>query len=137
MESQLCLETRRRVQEIADEVARETAANAEVHREHERRIKQLEESGKRQSDILVTLQKQADAIESMNGKIDTFSEKVDSKIDSMSERMECIVNRQDQRITNLEKEPGEKWKKISFEVIKYLVIAAVGAGVAFLTKGGI
>lgn len=137
MENQLCLETRRRVQEIADEVARETAANAEVHREHERRIKQLEESGKRQSDILVTLQKQADAIESMNGKIDTFSEKVDSKIDSMSERMEGIVNRQDQRITNLEKEPGEKWKKISFEVIKYLVIAAVGAGVAFLTKGGI
>ena len=137
LESQLCLETRRRVQEIADEVARETAANAEVHREHERRIKQLEESGKRQSDILVTLQKQADAIESMNGKIDTFSEKVDSKIDSMSERMEGIVNRQDQRITNLEKEPGEKWKKISFEVIKYLVIAAVGAGVAFLTKGGI
>lgn len=137
MENQLYLETRKRVQEIADEVARETAANAEVHKEHERRIKQLEESGKRQSDILVTLQKQADAIESMNGKIDTFSEKVDSKIDSMSERMEGIVNRQDQRITNLEKEPGEKWKKISFEVIKYLVIAAVGAGVAFLTKGGI
>lgn len=137
MENQLCLETRRRIQEIADEVARETSANTEVHKEHERRIAQLEENGKRQSDILVTLQKQADAIESMNGKIDTFSEKVDSKIDSMSERMEGIVNRQDQRITNLEREPGEKWKKISFEVIKYLVIAAVGAGVAFLTKGGI
>lgn len=137
MENQLCLETRRRIQEIADEVARETSANAEVHKEHERRIAQLEENGKRQSDILVTLQKQADAIESMNGKIDTFSEKVDSKIDSMSERMEGIVNRQDQRITNLEREPGEKWKKISFEVIKYLVIAAVGAGIAFLTKGGI
>lgn len=137
MESQLCLETRRRIQEIADEVARETAANAEVHKEHERRIEQLEESGKRQSEILVTLQKQADAIESMNGKIDTFSEKVDSKIDSMTERMEGIVNRQDQRITDLEREPGEKWKKISFEVVKYIVIAAVGAGVAFLTKGGI
>jgi len=66
----------------------------------------------------VTLQKQADAIESMNGKIDIFSDKVDSKIDTMSDKVEGAVNRFDRRITELEKEPGEKWKKISFEVIK-------------------
>lgn len=118
MENQLCIETRRRIQEIADEVARETAANQEVHKEHERRLGRLEEAEKRQSEVLVTLQKQADAIESMNGKIDTFSDKVDSKIDSMTEHMENIVSRQDRRITELEKEPGEKWKKLSFEIVK-------------------
>lgn len=137
LESQLCLENCRRLQDLSDEVARETAANKEAHKEYERRFTELEESGKRQSEILVTLQKQADAIESMNGKIDTFSDKVDTKIDDMSERVENAVDRLDKRITDIEKEPGEKWKKISFEVIKYVVIAAVGAGVAFLSKGGI
>ena len=126
MESQLCLENCRRIDAIANEVARETAANKETHREHERRIEALEESGKRQNDILITLQKQADAIESMNTKIDT-----------MSDHMDNVVIKLDKRIDDIEKEPGEKWKKISFEIIKYLVIAAVGAGVAFLTKGGI
>lgn len=140
MENQLCLETRRRVQEIADEVARETAANAEVHREHERRIKQLEESGKRQSDILVTLQKQADAIESMNGKIDTFSDKVDSKIDSISEKVEQAVSHfdeTDKRVAKLEKEPGEEYKKLKFEFVKYIVLAIAGAVVGYFFKGGI
>lgn len=133
----MCLENCRRLQDLSDEVARATSANKEAHKEYERRLGELEESGKRQSEILVTLQKQADAIESMNGKIDTFSDKVDSKIDGMSERVESAVDRLDKRITEIEKEPGEKWKKISFEVIKYIVIAAVGAGVAFLSKGGI
>lgn len=137
MESQLCLENCRRIDAIADEVARETSANKEAHKEHERRLEALEESGKRQSEILVTLQKQADAIESMNGKIDNMSDKVDTKIDDMSDRMENVVIKLDERIAIIEKEPGEKWKKISFEIIKYLVIAALGAGVAFLSKGGI
>lgn len=137
MESPLCLENCRRIDAIANEVARETAANKEAHKEHERRLEALEENGKRQNDILITLQKQADAIESMNGKIDTMSDNVDTKIDTMSNRVDSMVIKLDERIAEIEKEPGEKWKKISFEIIKQLVIAAVGAGVAFLTKGGI
>ena len=140
MESQLCLENCRRLQELSDEVARETAANKEAHREYERRFDELSESSKRQGDILVTLQKQADAIESMNGKIDTFSDKVDSKIDTVSEKVDKAVSKfekTDERLDKLEKEPGENWKKISFEIVKYIVLAVVGVAVGYFIKGGI
>lgn len=140
LESQLCMENCRKIDDLAKEVARETAANKEAHKEYERRFEELSENSKRQSDILVTLQKQADAIESMNGKIDTFSDKVDSKIDSMSEKVEQAVSHfdeTDKRVARLEKEPGEEYKKLKFEIVKYIVLALVGAVVGYFLKGGI
>ena len=38
------------------------------------------------------------------------------------------------RVTEIEKEPGERWKKIGFELIKYIVLAAAGAAIGFLMK---
>lgn len=140
MESQLCLENCRKIDDLVKEVARESSANREAHKEYERRFEELAENSKRQSDILVTLQKQADAIESMNGKIDTFSDKVDSKIDSMSEKVEQAVSHfdeTDRRVAKLEKEPGEEYKKLKFEVVKYIVLAIAGAVVGYFLKGGI
>lgn len=140
MESQLCLENCRKIDDLTREVAKETAANKEAHKEYERRFDELTESSKRQGDILVTLQKQADAIESMNGKIDTFSDKVDSKIDTVSEKVDKAVSKfekTDERLDKLEKEPGENWKKISFEIIKYIVLTVVGAAAGYFIKGGI
>lgn len=134
------MENCRKIDDLTREVARETAANKEAHKEYERRFDELAESSKRQGDILVTLQKQADAIESMNGKIDTFSDKVDSKIDTVSEKVDKAVSKfekTDERLDKLEKEPGENWKKISFEIIKYIVLAVVGVAVGYFIKGGI
>lgn len=115
MDQQIYLDNCRRLQEISDEVARETAANREVHKEVFRRLGDLEACSKEQNQMLVTMQKQADAIESMNGKIDIMS-------DSVSEIA--------RRVSDIEREPAERWKKIVFEVIKCVVIAAVGAAMA-------
>lgn len=41
----------------------------------------------------------------------------------------------DKRVAELEREPGEKWKKVTWEIIKAIVLAGVGAGIALLTKG--
>lgn len=122
MENTIRLEDHHRLQEIADKVARATAANTAEHSSFERRLDELEESGKRQSEILVTLQKQADAIESMNGKIDSMADKVEGAVNKISE---------------LEREPGEKWKKISFEIVKYVVLAIAGAAIGYFLKGGV
>lgn len=131
---QICTENRQRIDRIAEEVAKQSATLCD----HDRRIGALEENSKKQSDILVTLQKQADAIESMNGKIDNFSDKVDEKFESITGRVESAVNRFDTRITELEKEPGEKWKKLSFEIIKYIALAVVGVVCGyFISKGGV
>lgn len=122
MENTIRLEDHHRLQELADKVSRETAANTAEHSSFKRRLDELEESGKRQSEILVTLQKQADAIESMNGKIDSMADKVEGAVNKISE---------------LEREPGEKWKKISFEIVKYVVLAIAGAAVGYFFKGGV
>lgn len=103
MDEQICLNNCQKLQDISEEVARETAANREAHESLKRRIHDLEESSKKQSDILITLQKQADAIDTMNHKIDDVGKKVST-----------MVN----RIDEIEKAPGEKWKKITFEVVK-------------------
>lgn len=84
------------------------------------RINTLEESSKKQTDILLVLQKQGDAIETMNMKIDKVADGVDT-----------LGN----RVGNLEQEPADKWKKISLEVIKYVVLAVIGVIVGYFIKG--
>jgi len=41
----------------------------------------------------------------------------------------------DKRVAELEREPADKWKKITWEIVKAVVMAAVGAGIALLTRG--
>lgn len=89
------------------------------HRSFRRRLDELEENGKRQTEILLTLQRQADAIESINTKID----KVAGSVDRVAGR-----------VSQIEKEPGERWKKLGFEIIKYIVLAAIGAAVGIWIK---
>ena len=89
------------------------------HRTTLHRLDELEANERQQSGILVTLQHQSDAIEELR-----------TEVSHMAERMRGISG----RVEELEKEPGERWKKISFEIIKYIVLAAVGAAVGYLLK---
>lgn len=115
MQDPHCQRNDQRIEELVKDMA---AAKAE-HQSFKRRIDELEEDGKRQYDILITLQKQADAIETMNGKIDGVASSVKSIAD---------------RVEEIEKEPADRWKKISYEIIKYIVLAVVGAFVGYFAK---
>lgn len=110
-----CQQNDQRINELVKDMA---AAKME-HQSFKRRLDDLEETGKRQNDILVTLQKQADAIETMNGKIDGVA----SSVEKMSRRVEQIEN-----------EPADRWKKMSFEIVKYLILAVLGAFVGYFIK---
>ena len=68
----------------------------------------------------VTLQRQSDAIDSLH-----------EKVDGLAQEMRSVSG----RVAAIEKEPGERWKKISFEIIKYIVLAAVGAAIGYIMKG--
>ena len=70
-------------------------------------------------DLNVALQRQADAIEALH-----------EKADMLAEQMRSVSN----RVSAIEKEPGERWKKIGFEIIKYIVLAAVGAAIGYFSK---
>jgi len=108
-----------RCDERLDRLLQDAAANRAEHASFKNRLNELEESSKRQSDILVTLQRQADAIERMN-----------LKIDGVADSLRSVAG----RVTEMEREPGERWKKIGFEIIKYMVLAAVGAALGYCMK---
>ena len=89
------------------------------HKSFRRRLDALEESTRRQNDILITLQRQGDAIENMTRAL---------------REIKLSVEQVDQRVGKIEQEPAERWKKVTFEIIKYIVIAAVGAAVGMIVK---
>ena len=49
--------------------------------------------------------------------------------------VKTAVQNVDKRVGELEREPADKWKKITWEIVKAVVMAAVGAGIAILTRG--
>lgn len=41
----------------------------------------------------------------------------------------------DKRVADLEREPADKWRKITWEVIKAVVLAAAGVAIGYFTRG--
>ena len=102
-----------------EKLMQESASNITEHQSFRRRLDELEENGRRQNDILLMLQRQADAIEAMGEKI---------------ENLAGGVNRVAGKVAQLESEPGQNWKRMGFEIMKYIVLAAVGAAIGFKMK---
>lgn len=101
------------------EITAKLAANETEHREFSRRLDNHSESLKKYGDILVIMERQSNAIERMSKALD---------------RVEKTVASVDSRVAVLEKEPGDKWKKVSWEIIKYVVLALVGLAVGWIIK---
>lgn len=106
--------------ELQQRVSAETASNKEAHASFKRRLDSLEEDSKRQTELLLTMQRQADAIEGLDKKMDGIA---------------ASVSNVEKRVEEIEKEPGDKWKKLAYEVIKYIVIAVVGVAAGYFIKG--
>lgn len=105
------------------EIVAKIAANETEHSSFRRRLDEHDDAIKEQNRIFIALEKQSSAIESMN----TSMGRVEKKVDGISGRVDA-----------LEKEPGEKWKKITWEIVKYLVLALIGVAVGWvIQKGGI
>ena len=108
-----------RIQEQVSELAEHIAEGRGDLRAILHRLDELEDRERRSSGMDVALQRQADAIDALHEKVDKLAERTDGVSG---------------RVSEIEKEPGERWKKISFEIIKYIVLAAVGAAVGYLMK---
>lgn len=101
------------------EIHAQLAANEIEHKEMRRRLDNHAEALKKQSEILVLLERQSNAIERMGRALD---------------RVEKAVESVDSRVGEIEKEPGEKWKKTTWEILKYVVLALVGLAVGWVLK---
>lgn len=98
----------------------DAAANEREHESFRRRLHEHDEKIAEMSGLMLAIQRQGDAIESMTNTLKGLKTSVDNV---------------EKRVADIEKEPGEKWKKVAFEVVKYVVLAAVGVAVGYVVKG--
>lgn len=101
------------------EVMAQLASNETEHKSFRRRLEEHDALLREQNKIVVAIEKQSNAIETMN----TSMSRVEKKVDSLSGRVD-----------KMEKEPGEKWKKVTWEILKYVLLAVVGLVVGLIIK---
>ena len=101
------------------EVMAQLASNETEHKSFRRRLEEHDALLREQNKIVVAIEKQSAAIETMN----TSMGRVESKVDSLSGRVDAM-----------EKEPGEKWKKVTWEILKYVLLAIAGVVVGLIVK---
>ena len=104
-------------EEQAAKVLADLSANEAEHRSFRRRLDDFEGKLQKQNEILIAMERQGNAIERVADSVG----RVEKKVTSI-----------DDRVALLEKEPGDKWKKIGFESVKYIVLALVGLAVGYL-----
>lgn len=105
---------------IKEQVDRETAANEVEHASFKRRLGELEAGGKERTEILLALQRQGDAIETVSKKVGEIA---------------VSVGNVEKRVDEIEKEPADKYKKLSYEVLKYILLTVLGAFIGYFIKG--
>lgn len=98
-------------EERINQLAAAMAANDKEHESFRRRLNEVERTGREHRDIMVQLERQSAA-----------TEKLAEAVKSQADAHEKLAG----RVRNLEAEPAEKWKKITWEIIKAVVLAAAG-----------
>lgn len=101
------------------EVMAQLASNETEHKSFRRRLEDHDALLREQNKIVVAIEKQSAAIETMN----TSMSRVETKVDSLSGRVDAV-----------EKKPGEKWEKVTWEILKYVLLAIAGVVVGLIVK---
>lgn len=104
---------------LKEQVDRETAANREAHASFKRRLDALEGAAKERTEMLVAIQRQGDAIENIGKKVSEIA---------------VSVGKVEQRVDEIEQEPADKYKKLTYDIIKCVVMAVVGVIVGYFIK---
>lgn len=95
------------------------AAAKQEHVEFKRRLDEHDRKLDMLYDLSIAIQKQGDTLEAF-GKTLTS---VKSTVDNVASR-----------VSDIEREPADNAKKIAFEIVKYIVLAAVGVAVGYFFK---
>lgn len=102
------------------EVKAELASNGTEHGSFRRRLDEHDEKIEKLQQTQILLERLTNAVNNLSNGVG---------------ELKTTVQRVDSRVAALEQEPADKWKKITWEIIKAVVMAAVGAGIVMLTKG--
>lgn len=95
------------------------AAAKQEHTDFKRRLDDHERKLDMLYDLSMAIQKQGVVLEEFGKALTSVKTSVDD-----------VAN----RVSDIEREPADKAKKIIFEIVKYVVLAAVGAAVGYFIK---
>lgn len=98
------------------------ASNKTEHESFKRRFEVLEKESHERTQILLQLKDQSNEIKNLAESVKSLTEN---------------IGKLEQRVKKLEQKPADTASKLVFEIIKYVVLAGVGAVIALLSKGGI
>lgn len=102
------------------EVKAKLASNETEHGSFRRRLDEHDEKIEKLQQTQILLERLTNAVNNLSNGVG---------------ELKNTVQRVDSRVAALEQEPADKWKKITWEIIKAVVMAVVGAGIVVLTKG--
>lgn len=94
-------------------------ANDMEHQSYNRRLHEHDEDIRKLQETQIQIERLTNAVNNLAAGIG---------------EVKTAVQGVDRRVMELEREPGEKWKKITFEVVKLVVAAAVGGALAYFIK---
>lgn len=105
--------------DLKSQVDRETAANEAEHNSFKRRLNALEAAEKERTEMLLAIQSLGDAVKNVSTKVGEIA---------------VSVNKVEQRVDEIESEPGDQYKKLKYEIIKCVVLAIVGVAIGYFIK---
>ena len=101
------------------QIREELAANQKEHESYNRRLREHDEKLEKQGEILLLLERLTNTVKSLT--------------DNMGE-VKVTMKSMDKRLDEIEKEPADKWKKASWELFKYLLLAVAAFVIGYFFK---
>ena len=95
-------------------------ANDTEHKSYNRRLHEHDEAIKELQQTQIQLANLTNAVNNLANGIG---------------EVKTAVQSVDKRVADLEREPGDKWKKATWKVIELLLAAAVGFFISYMSKG--
>lgn len=95
-------------------------ANDKEHESYNRRLAEHDEHLEKLDNTYVLLERLTSSVNNLSSGVG---------------ELKVAVQGVDKRVAALENEPADKWKKTSFEIIKYVVLAILGVVVGYFIKG--
>lgn len=101
------------------QIREELAANQKEHESYNRRLREHDEKLEKQGEILLLLER-------LTNTVKTLTENIGE--------MKTTVQGMDKRLDEIEREPADKWKKASWELFKYVLLAIAAGVVGYFIK---
>ena len=102
------------------EIIGQLAANDKEHESYNRRLAEHSEHLAKLDNTFVMLERLTNSVNSLSSSIGDLKNTVQSM---------------DRRVAEIEREPGDKWKKMTWKIVELILAAIVGAALAVFIKG--